>query len=60
MTFTFGTLSWIFAAGWLATMTRFAGRTLSDDGIMPKEQLMSAPFTTICAILIVSLNAYRI
>ncbi len=47
--FVIGIMSMILAAG-VPHMVRFAGRTTSDDGAIPKEHIMTAPAVTSWAI----------
>ena len=48
--FTIGLKSMMFAAGLPSTITRLAGRTISDDGATPKLHCIIAPMTTCFAI----------
>ena len=43
---TIGLKSIMFAAGWLFTITRLAGRTIRDAGATPKLHCIMAPMTT--------------
>jgi len=50
--FTTGLKSVMFAAGLFSTITRLAGRTISEDGATPKLHCIIAPMTTCFAILL--------
>ncbi len=44
--FTIGLKSMMLAAGLFSTITRLTGRTISDDGAIPKLHCIIAPMTT--------------
>jgi hypothetical protein len=48
--FTTGLKSMMFAAGLFSTITRLTGRTIRDDGAIPKLHCIIAPMTTCFAI----------